>query len=102
VPLSHDQGYVRERERADPPRSHCRERRRCLQQIREANTLGGVMNPVAGLGDAALWSHVGAADQLNVAQGRFLVIASADLGKGVATLEMSRAVAQRVLPRLPV
>jgi hypothetical protein len=72
-----------------------------LQQIREANTLGGVMDPVVGLGDGALWNHGGAADQLNVAQGRFLVIASADLGKGVPTLEISKAVAQRVLARLP-
>jgi hypothetical protein len=38
---------------------------------------------------------------LTVAQGQFLVIATADLGKGVPTLEVSKAIAQRVLARLP-
>ena len=72
-----------------------------LQQIRETNPLGGAIEPLAGLGDDALWSHGGAGDQLNVAKGRFLVIASADLGKGNSTLEISKAIAQRVLERLP-
>jgi hypothetical protein len=72
-----------------------------LEQIREPNTLGGAFEPIAGLGDEALWNHSGAGDQLTVAQGQFLVIATADLGKGVPTLEVSKAIAQRVLARLP-
>jgi hypothetical protein len=75
--------------------------RDALQQIRETNALGGAFEPIGGLGDGALWNHGGAGDQLNVAQGQFLVIASADLGKGAPTLEISKAIAQRVLTRLP-
>jgi hypothetical protein len=75
--------------------------RASLQQIRSANALGGTFDPVAGLGDDALWNHGGDDDQLNAAKGRFLVIASADLGKGVPTLDISKAVAERVLARLP-
>jgi hypothetical protein len=72
-----------------------------LQQIRTSNALGGAFEPVAGLGDDALWNHGGDSDQLTVAHGRFLVIASADLGKDVPTFDISKAVAQRVLERLP-
>jgi hypothetical protein len=72
-----------------------------LQQIRSTNAPGGTFDPVAGLGDDALWNHGGDDDQLNAAKGRFLVIASADLGKGVPTLEISKAAAERVLARLP-
>jgi hypothetical protein len=72
-----------------------------LQQLHERNALGGAQEPVTGLGDAALWNHGGDHDQLNVAQGRFLLIASADLGKGVPTLDISKVAAQRVLARLP-
>jgi hypothetical protein len=72
-----------------------------LQQIRKQNVLGGTFEPVAGLGDDALWNHGGEADQLNVVKGRFLVIASADLGTGVPTLDISKATAERVLARLP-
>jgi hypothetical protein len=77
------------------------ESRAGLDQIREHNALGGTMEPVAGLGDAALWNHGGDDDQLNVTKGQFLVIAGANLGKGVPTLDISKAAAQRVLARLP-
>jgi Xaa-Pro aminopeptidase len=72
-----------------------------LAQIRSANALGGAFEPVAGLGDEALWHHGGDSDQLSAAKGRFLVITSGDLGKGVPTLDISKAVAERVLARLP-
>jgi hypothetical protein len=72
-----------------------------LQQIRDTNAIGGTFEPVGGLGEEAIWNHGGADEQLNVAQSQFLVIASADLGKGVPTLEISKAIAQRVLARLP-
>ena len=75
--------------------------RDALPQIRETNALGGAFEPIGGLGDGALWNHGGAGDQLNVAHGHFLVIASADLGTGEPTLEISKAIAQRVLARLP-
>jgi hypothetical protein len=72
-----------------------------LQQIREENTLGSRIEPVTGLGDEAFWAQNDYSDQLTVAQGQFMVIASADLGEGISTLDTSKAVVQRVLARLP-
>jgi hypothetical protein len=72
-----------------------------LQQIRNSNPLGGALDPVAGLGEEALWIHGGDADQLAAAKGRFLVIASADLGKNVSTFEASKTIARHVLEQLP-
>jgi hypothetical protein len=72
-----------------------------LRRMRDSGALGGTVDPIDGLGDDALWSHGGPSDQLVATKGRFLVIASADLGRGVPTLDVSKAIVQHVLDQLP-
>ena len=72
-----------------------------LRHMRDSGALGGTVDPIDGLGDDALWSHGGPSDQLVATKGRFLVIASADLGRGVPTLDVSKAIVQHVLDQLP-
>jgi hypothetical protein len=72
-----------------------------LRQMRDSGALGTSVEPVDGLGDEAIWSHGGPSDQLVATKGRFLVIASADLGKGVPTLAVSKTIVQHVFAQLP-
>jgi hypothetical protein len=76
--------------------------RASLHQIIKANVLGGGAEPVANLGDEALWLHGGDVDdQLNVAQGQYLVTVSPDLGAGAPAMEVAKMAAKRALARLP-